>query len=189
MDFQPLVDKAAGKLSTWNGRNLSHAGRACLTKVVLTSQPVYLWTVIKPPKQVLKDIDKIRRRFLWAGDKELSGGKCKVNWTKTTLPRELDSLTWRNLHVPFGCAGFGRNGQLQIRPGWGRRCHATTLTGDSLHAARESHWGMGTKRPSGSLAGYKENDPRTWRLYSTPNPVGRNARLRWPCKMTTGSAI
>jgi hypothetical protein len=30
-------------------------------------------------KEVLDDIDKIRRHFLWAGDKALSGGKCKVN--------------------------------------------------------------------------------------------------------------
>jgi hypothetical protein len=97
MDFQPLVDKAAGKLSTWNSWNLSQAGRACLTKVVLTSQPVYLLTVIKPPKEVLKDNDKIRRRFLWAGDKALSGGKCKVNWMKTTLPRELSGLGILNL--------------------------------------------------------------------------------------------
>jgi hypothetical protein len=97
MDFQPLVDKAARKLSTWNGRNLSQAGRACLTKVVLTSQPVYLLTVVKPPKEVLKDIDKIRRRFLWAGDKALSGGKCKVNWTKTSLPRDLGGLGLLNL--------------------------------------------------------------------------------------------
>jgi hypothetical protein len=97
MDFQPLVDKAAGKLSTWNGRNLSQAGKAYLTKVVLTSQPVYLLTVVKPPKEVFKDIDKIRRRFLWAGDKALTGGKCKVNWTKTTLPRDLGGLGLLNL--------------------------------------------------------------------------------------------
>jgi hypothetical protein len=164
MDFQPLVDKATGNLSTWNGRNLTQAGRACLTKVVLSSQPVYLMTVIKLPKEVLKDIDKIRRRFLWAGDKALSSGKCKVNWAKTTLPRELGGLGLLSLEKfarAFGCAGYGRNGQLEIRLGWGRRCHATMLTGDSLHVARESHWGMGTKRPSGSLAGYKENNPRT----------------------------
>jgi len=26
MDFQPLIDKASGKLSTWNGKNLTQAG-------------------------------------------------------------------------------------------------------------------------------------------------------------------
>jgi len=34
--------------------------------------------VIKAPKQFLKEIDKVRKKFLWAGDGELTGGKCKV---------------------------------------------------------------------------------------------------------------
>jgi hypothetical protein len=92
LDFQPLVDKAAGKMSTWNGRNLTQASRVCLVKSVLSSQPVYLMTVIKLPVEVLHDLNKMRRSFLWAGDKALSGGKCKVNWTKTTLPKDLGGL-------------------------------------------------------------------------------------------------
>jgi hypothetical protein len=31
LDFQPLIDKAAGKMSAWNGRNLTQAGRVCFT--------------------------------------------------------------------------------------------------------------------------------------------------------------
>jgi hypothetical protein len=48
--------------------------------------------VIKPPKDVLNEVDKIRRRFLWARDKAFSGGKCKVKWTKTTSPKEYGGL-------------------------------------------------------------------------------------------------
>ena len=92
LDFQPLIDKAAGKLSTWNGRNLTQDGRACLTKSVLSSQLVYLMTALKPPKEVLLELDKIRKRFLWAGDNAISGGKCKINWTKTTLLKECGGL-------------------------------------------------------------------------------------------------
>jgi hypothetical protein len=92
LDFQPLMDKAAGKLSSWNGRNLTQAGRVCLTKSVLSSQSIYLLTVINPPKEVLQELDKIRRRFLWAGDKALTGGKCKANWTNTTMPKQLGGL-------------------------------------------------------------------------------------------------
>jgi hypothetical protein len=91
------LDKATGKLSVWFGRNLNQAGRVSLTKYILSSQPVYLLSVIKPPKEVLDDIDKIRRRFLWAGDKALTGGKCKVNWTKTSLPKEFGGLGILNL--------------------------------------------------------------------------------------------
>ena len=92
MDFQPLIDKASGKLSTWNGRNLTRAGRVCLTKSVLSSQPVYLMTALKPPKEVLLEVDKIRKRFLWAGNKAISGGKCKVNRMKTTSLKECGGL-------------------------------------------------------------------------------------------------
>jgi hypothetical protein len=59
LDFQPQIDKAAAKLSAWNGKNLTHAGRVSLSKSVLSSQPVYLLSVIKPPKEVLDDLDKL----------------------------------------------------------------------------------------------------------------------------------
>jgi hypothetical protein len=73
------------------------AGRASLVKSVLFSQLVYLLTVMKPTKEVLHELDKIRKRFLWAGDKAISGGKCKVKWTHTTLPKEYDGLGVLNL--------------------------------------------------------------------------------------------
>lgn len=97
LDFQPLVDRAASKMSTWNGRNLTQAGRVTLVKSVLSSQPVYLMTALKPPKETLDEVDTMRKRFLWAGDKELTGGKCKINWTRTTLPKEYGGLGILNL--------------------------------------------------------------------------------------------
>lgn len=41
--------------------------------------------VVKAPKIFLKELDKLRKKFLWAGDKELSGGKCKVAWVKVCM--------------------------------------------------------------------------------------------------------
>jgi hypothetical protein len=63
IEFRPLVDKAAAKISGWYGWHLTQAGRACLTKSVLTSQPFYLLTVIKTAKDLLEDLDKMRKRF------------------------------------------------------------------------------------------------------------------------------
>jgi hypothetical protein len=54
--------------------------------------PVYLLTSIKAPKQLLEDLDKLRRRFLWAGDSEVSGGKCKVSWPLVTRPVQFGGL-------------------------------------------------------------------------------------------------
>ena len=61
------MEKAAAKISRWYDRHLTKAGGACLTKSVLTSQPVYLLTVIKTAKEFLDDLDKMRKCFLWAG--------------------------------------------------------------------------------------------------------------------------
>ena len=82
IDFQPLVEKATSKILGWQGRHLTQAGRVCLTKSVLSSQPVYLLTILKAPIEILEEIDKLRKKFLWAGDSTLTGEKCKVNWTR-----------------------------------------------------------------------------------------------------------
>jgi hypothetical protein len=59
-----LLDKAAGSLTGWWGRNITQAGWVTLTKAVLSSKPVFLLTSLNTPKKVLEDLDKLRRRFL-----------------------------------------------------------------------------------------------------------------------------
>jgi hypothetical protein len=53
---------------------------------VLSAIPVYLLTSLKVPKQLHEDLDKARRRFLWAGDGNITGGKCKVGWVAVAKP-------------------------------------------------------------------------------------------------------
>jgi len=92
VDLQPFVDKVAGKLRAWWGRNLTQAGRLALTKSVLSSQPVYLLTVMNTSAEFLEDLDKLRKCFLWVGDQALSGGKCKVNWPTVGCLLQLGGL-------------------------------------------------------------------------------------------------
>jgi len=89
VDILPLADKAAAKLSGWRGRHLTQAGKVTLTKSILSSQPVYLLTALSTTKKVLQSVDKLRKKFLWAGDDVLTGGKCKVNWQTVNRPLNL----------------------------------------------------------------------------------------------------
>ena len=67
-------------------------------------------TALKIPKKILKEMDKSRRRFLWAQDDELSGGKCKVSWDKVCCPLDRGGLGLLDL-LKF-------NGVLRMRWQW-----------------------------------------------------------------------
>lgn len=95
--LQYIQDRAKSKMAGWQGKLITVAGRRELVRSVLSSLPVYLVTVIKPPKKFIKEFDKIRRRFLWAGDGQLTGGKCKVAWVKVCTPTPNGGLGIKEL--------------------------------------------------------------------------------------------
>lgn len=89
---QGIIDKSGRRLAGWQGKLLNPAGRRELTHSVLSALPVYLLSSVKVPKQLFEDLDKMRRKFLWAGDSEITGGRCKVAWTSVAKPVEFGGL-------------------------------------------------------------------------------------------------
>ena len=77
---QPLIEKIGQHLPGWKGRLLSRAGRLTLVTSVLSSMPTYHLTIFPLATWARKQIDKIRRSFLWKGDDNANGGHCLVNW-------------------------------------------------------------------------------------------------------------
>jgi hypothetical protein len=61
------LDHTATRLAGWQGRLINIGGLIELVKTVLGALPMYLHTTIKPPKKFYKDMDKLRKRFLWTG--------------------------------------------------------------------------------------------------------------------------
>jgi hypothetical protein len=76
--LQGIVDKARKRLAGWQGRLLNPSGRRELVRSVLSAIPIYMLTAIKPPKQLLDDLDKIRRCFLWQVMVRSQGGNARL---------------------------------------------------------------------------------------------------------------
>jgi hypothetical protein len=106
VDIQPLIDKIGGRIPRWKGKLLSMAGRETLVKNMLTSaQPIYHLTILPMQKWLIRQIDKMRRSFLWKGEEpeKVSGGHYLVNWLTTCAPRDLGGLGILDLEH-FVCA-------------------------------------------------------------------------------------
>lgn len=63
-----------------------------LVKFVLSAMPIFLLLAVHQPKWVIKQIDKLRRVFLWAGSDTVCGGKCLICWTQVCSPISLGGL-------------------------------------------------------------------------------------------------
>ncbi|XP_077242063.1 uncharacterized protein LOC143882467 [Tasmannia lanceolata] len=66
-DCQPIIDKVRKKISTWTNRHLSRSGRIELVRSILSTYQIYWSGSFHIPAEVLLDIEKIFRNFIWSG--------------------------------------------------------------------------------------------------------------------------
>jgi hypothetical protein len=89
---QFLIDKVAARIPAWKGSMLNVAGRTALVKATLSSIPIHTSITLCLSPWAIDMIDKLRRAFVWAGTDTVTGGRCKVAWVKTCMPKELGGL-------------------------------------------------------------------------------------------------
>jgi hypothetical protein len=95
VDYLPLIECIGKRLPGWKAAKLSTGGRLLLINAVLAAIPVYFMSMFMLPKWVIQKIDKIRRRFLWHGHKEMLDQKRPMylaRWELVTRPKKWGAL-------------------------------------------------------------------------------------------------
>ncbi|XP_071704229.1 uncharacterized protein [Rutidosis leptorrhynchoides] len=77
-NWQPIFDKFKLRLSDWKAKTISFGGRLTLVKSVLSSLPLYYFSLFKAPVRVLNDLEGLRRNFFWGGSMDHK----KMAWDK-----------------------------------------------------------------------------------------------------------
>jgi len=101
--FSTYVDRTDKFLSSWQASLLNNMGRVVLINSVLDSQLVYIMSAAQITPEVIKQIGKRRRSFLWAGNKDFSAAKCLVAWPKVCTTKDLGGLGIRDFGTHNVC--------------------------------------------------------------------------------------
>lgn len=97
-----IIEKTEKKLPKWKSQYLSLGGRLILINAVLDSLPTYVMSMFPSPARVVDKLDKLRRDFLWNGNKEDIGFHL-VKWEVVQLEKKVGGLGIRNLKLHNSC--------------------------------------------------------------------------------------
>eukprot|EP00268_Persea_americana_P026128 TRINITY_DN25505_c0_g3_i1.p1 TRINITY_DN25505_c0_g3~~TRINITY_DN25505_c0_g3_i1.p1 ORF type:complete len:111 (-),score=10.51 TRINITY_DN25505_c0_g3_i1:253-585(-) len=63
--WNPVIERMERKLSLWKANYLSLGGRITLIKAALANLPIYFMSLFKCPMEVINQIKKLQKNFLW----------------------------------------------------------------------------------------------------------------------------
>ncbi|KAJ0601850.1 putative RNA-directed DNA polymerase [Helianthus annuus] len=90
-NWRPVVDTFKSRLSVWKANTLSYGGRLTLIKSVLNALPTYYFSLFRAPIQILKELERLRRDFLWGNTPEHKRATW-VAWNDIMAPKEAGGV-------------------------------------------------------------------------------------------------
>ncbi|GKV31892.1 hypothetical protein SLEP1_g40549 [Rubroshorea leprosula] len=96
--WKPVIEKFRSKLASWKGKLLSIDGRITLLTSVLSTLPLFYFSIFKVPKGILKELIRTQKNFLW-GTSDESKKIAWVNWERVCLAKNKGGLGIPNLAI------------------------------------------------------------------------------------------
>ncbi|KAJ0858570.1 hypothetical protein HanRHA438_Chr13g0602451 [Helianthus annuus] len=87
-NWEPIVDTFRRRLSIWKANKVSFGGRITLIRSVLSSLPTYFFSLYKPPMATIRQLERLRRQFLWGSSLECAKSSW-VAWNNVMGPKDL----------------------------------------------------------------------------------------------------
>lgn len=94
--WDPILLKFDVRLSQWNRCSYSKGGKLTILKCLLSSLPMYYFSLFRAPASIIHKLEKKMRDFLWEHN---SGSKVShlVNWDMVNASKERGGLGVLNL--------------------------------------------------------------------------------------------
>ncbi|KAG7577371.1 Endonuclease/exonuclease/phosphatase superfamily [Arabidopsis thaliana x Arabidopsis arenosa] len=95
-DYQPLIDRIKGRISSWTNRHLSFAGRLQLLHSVINSTINFWASIFILPNKCIAELEQLCSAFLWKGAASSARG-AKVSWEVVCSPKSAGGLGLKRL--------------------------------------------------------------------------------------------
>ncbi|GAV73258.1 zf-RVT domain-containing protein, partial [Cephalotus follicularis] len=95
-DCAPFIERILARANSRVSKSLSYAGRLQLIKFTLASMQVFWCSSFMLPASVIKECERILRRFLWGGSSN-AVKQSLVKWAKVCTPCQEGGLGVKNL--------------------------------------------------------------------------------------------
>ena len=93
--WKPRIKKIQKRLARWKGKLLSLGGR--VTMINQSYLSMYFISFFSLSRRVEREIDTLRRKFLWDGTQKEGKGFCLISWKRVCKRRKFGGLGITNL--------------------------------------------------------------------------------------------